>query len=184
MGMTDIWRPVIGFEKYYEVSSNGTVRSISNNTRYRPNQKPIILKPFLSEYGYYQVTLTINGNRFLKRVNRLVAEAFIPNPENKPCVNHKFGIKTDNRVSELEWATYSENEQHSIQILNKSIKGNKKTYPNGINPKSKQVLCIETNTIYNSVNHAAISLNLHRSNLVKQIKGELKTTGGFTFRFL
>ena len=83
---TEIWLPVKGFEGFYEVSNNGNVRTIYNASRYRPNQKCVVISKYLSKYGYYQVTLTINGIRSLKRVNRLVAEAFIKNTGNKPCV--------------------------------------------------------------------------------------------------
>ncbi len=178
------WKPVKGFETYYMVSNTGYVKSIPNPNRYRPNQKCGILNMHLSKFGYYQVTLTIFGKRHLKRVNRLVAEVFIKNPENKPCVNHKNGVKTDNMVNNLEWATYSENETHSYDILKKDIRGIKKTYKNDINQKCKKIICNENNTQYNSIKEAANDLFLERANISAQIKGRLKKTGGFTFKLL
>lgn len=78
------------------------------------NRKGRILKPALDKYGYHRVTFSYNGKRKSYSVHRLVATAFIPNPENKPTVNHKNGIKTDNSIENLEWATQSEQKRHSI----------------------------------------------------------------------
>lgn len=178
----EIWLPVVGFEGLYEVSDAGNVRSVPSATRYRPNVS-VVLKQALTKYGYLVVILIRNKCRFYKRVNRLVAEAFHPNPLNKPCVKHIIGIKTDNYAINLEWVTYSENERHSYDVLKKNLKGVKKTFQDGINPKCKRVFCFEKNITFNSVKDAAISLKLERANITAQIKGRLTHTGGFTFRF-
>ncbi len=175
------WRPIKNFETFYEINNIGDVRSVYNSNRYRPNQKTKILKNHINKYGYFQVTLSINGTRFLKRINRLVAESFIPNIESKPCVNHINGIKTDNRVENLEWVTYSENEIHSYNILKKSIKGNVKKFKNNINTKSKKIYCIENKITYISIKDASIKLGIHRSNIHKQINGDIQKTGGYSF---
>lgn len=76
-------------------------------------------KPCYNKHGYEVLSLCKNGKHKMMSVHRLVAFAFIPNPENKPEVNHKKGIKSDNRASELEWMTISENEKHSYEVLGK-----------------------------------------------------------------
>lgn len=81
----------------------------------------IILKPTLTKYGYNHVSIKVNGRFVSQRVHRLIAQAFIPNPDNLPEVNHKNGIKTDNRVSNLEWVTSQQNQLHSTRVLGKGV---------------------------------------------------------------
>lgn len=122
MGTNDtneIWKPVVGFEGLYEVSNLGQVRSLDRQTRggFKPSR---ILKPQTQWTGYTQVGLTRPGQRQqYKKIHVLVAEAFLPNPDNKPQMNHKNGIRNDNRLENLEWVTISENHKHAFRELGK-----------------------------------------------------------------
>lgn len=96
-----------GEESHFVITPNGKVYSNKKKRTY----------PFrLHTGGYLQITLTHNKKSYDFFGHRLVAINFIPNPENKPCVNHKNGIKTDNRIENLEWVTDSENQKHSYSI--------------------------------------------------------------------
>jgi len=105
----------------YFVHPTGFVKSkkyFLNKRRRERTTKEKILSMFTIK-GYLTVNLVNRGKRKSVRVHRLVAKAFIENGENKPCVNHEDGVKTNNNVNNLSWCTYSENEKHSYNSLNK-----------------------------------------------------------------
>ena len=101
----EVWRDIEGYEGLYQVSSEGRVKSLGR--KWRKSER--ILKPSMDRDGYLQVVLCAGGKPKTLKVHRLVCQAFHENPDNKPQVNHINEIKTDNRASNLEWATAREN---------------------------------------------------------------------------
>lgn len=122
----EVWKQVVGYEGYYEVSDHGRVRSVdrtvkcrgigmrSLESKMRPAQK--------RANGYLFVSLCKNGTHKMLSIHRLVAEAFIPNPDNLPYVNHKDETKTNNNVDNLEWCTASYNATYGTSKLRASDK--------------------------------------------------------------
>lgn len=135
-----------------------------------------MLKPTSDRRGYLRVDLLCRK----KSIHRLVAEAFIPNPENKPEVNHLNG-KTDNRVASLEWATTSENIQHAWN------NGLKEKRFGAKNHKSKKTLQYDSqgNFIkqWESMNEASKQLNIDRPSISNCCLGKRKTAGGFIWKY-
>lgn len=103
--MEEIWKPIKGYEGIYEISNYGNVKSLLRKNRLRTLHK--------NKDGYVEILLSKNGAISSVRVHRLVAEAFVPNNEGKPEVNHKDYDKTNNYSGNLEWVTRKENVNHS-----------------------------------------------------------------------
>ncbi len=119
----EVWRPVKDYEGIYEVSNLGKVKSIDRVIEYNSglcksrNQKGTYTYLAVGRNGYHSASLWKNNKEMRFSVHRLVAQAFIENPENKKQVNHKDGNKINNHVSNLEWMTASENGKHRFSEL-------------------------------------------------------------------
>lgn len=113
--MCEIWKCVVGYEGLYKISNKGRVIKILKGGKEK------IVKTSINSEGYVRTSLTKNKKTKQVLVHRLVAEAFIPNLENKPLVNHKNSNRSDNNLSNLEWATHKENNQHAYKYG--SLKG-------------------------------------------------------------
>jgi hypothetical protein len=123
--MLEVWKDVIGYEGIYQVSNFGNVKSLGNEF----SRKERLLKLSFQSKGYLTVVLQKYAKRKMVLVHRLVAEHFISNIDNKPQINHINGIKTDNRLENIEWVSHRENLDHAIEN-NLVLKGDK-------NPTSK-----------------------------------------------
>lgn len=136
--MEEIWKDVVGFEGKYKVSNRGNLISNARGTGWKP------LKPTRHHSGYMLVRLASNRTYKNLNVHRIVADAFIPNPEGKKTVNHIDGNKSNNTVENLEWATQKENINHAIDTglnLHDGFKGR-----TGIlHPQAKAVLQYDKN---------------------------------------
>lgn len=165
-------KPVVGYEGYYEVDMYGNVYSVERTVKVNDNgrfyDKPVKSKK-LSETkhsaGYRTVTLTRNGEMVNKYVHRIVAEAYIPNPQNLPCVNHKDEDKTNNFVGNLEWCTVAYNnayngkhEKHSEALKGRKVSEETKEKMRlgnlGKHGKQKKVICLDDGKVFDSYNEA------------------------------
>lgn len=153
----EVWKKHKDFGDY-QVSNLGNVKSpdfiLQVPTGEKFVRKGKILKPYKTKKGYLSCDLRINGKRKIVQVHRFVAKAFIPNPENKPQVNHINCIKTDNRVENLEWCTNGENQLHAFK--NGLQKGNFSHHNSKLTPE--QVLYIKENCVVGSKKYGVQTL--------------------------
>lgn len=124
------WRNVVGYKDVYKISSLGRVMSLPKQAGRQYRHRKQILSPKITQYGYRAVSLSVNSKVKHIHVHRLIAQAFIPNPENKPFVNHIDGNKLNNSINNLEWCTNDENMKHAVDTGLISFKGE-------LNPSNK-----------------------------------------------
>lgn len=154
-----ILKDIPGFEGYYQINEKGIIFNTKSGT---------IIKQWIGTTGYLMVNLKINNKQHSRRVHRLFALVFLPLVDGKLDINHKNGIKTDNRIDNLEWCTRSENTQHSYDVLKRCVVEGAK------NGRSKLVLDLETGIFYDSVKFAAQAKGIDRDFL----KYNLREKGG------
>lgn len=153
----EIWKDIPGYEGRYQASSMGRIRG----------PRGTLNKPFIARDGYLVATLYNDRKKIRTGAHRLVALAFIPNPENKPQINHKNGIRTDNRPENLEWVTCSENNLHRRRVLQGG----------GGRPK-RPVKCLDTGVVYSSITEAAKVTGAELGKILGCCQGKRKQTHG------
>lgn len=171
----EAWKPIKDYEGLYEVSNLGRVKSF--NYRGTGNEK--ILKNIKCNNGYLMVGLTKNRKQKLFYVHRLVAEAFIPNPNNLPCVDHINTIRTKNEVGNLRWVTHEENNNNPL--TKKKYSENHREQTGEKNPMRdyccKGVYCVELNISFNSIKEASKELNISSQSICNALNGFSKSAG-------
>ena len=188
--MTEEWRPVEGYEDRYEVSNLGRVRSVDRVNDYGRHYKAKMRKQKVGQHGYMEITLTGPGPRETRlktfRVQRLVAAAFIPNPQGLPEVNHLNEDKTDNRVCNLCWSSRVENLNYGTRTK-RQIETNRKNGVGGFGHNPIRVRCFsksgEPVAEYGSISEAGKHTGISPSHICKCCKGILKSAGGYRWQY-
>ena len=169
--MKEEFRDIAGYEGLYEVSNLGNVKSLNK-------RKGRILKPSKEKTDYLRVCLSKQGVEKKYLVHRLVAQAFIDNPNNLTEINHKDEDKQNNRVDNLEWCNRCYNINYGTR--NQKVGESNTNHPN----ESKQVLCLETGKIYPSTMEVQRQLGFAQGHISSACNGKLKQAYGYTWRYV
>lgn len=171
--MEEIWKDIEGYENQYQVSNFGNVKSLKR-------KKPFLMKPKLN-IGYLSVELQFKQHKKWFRIHRLVAQAFLPNPNNLPQVNHLDENKLNNRADNLEWSTPKSNINYGTR--------NERVSKKLINRKdhSKPVLQFDKNgnfiNEYPSIKDAQRKTGIPNQHICNVCRGKSKTAGGYVWKY-
>ena len=170
----EIWKDIKGYEGLYQISNFGNVKRIQSNKYIKPH----------NEKGYIRVALCKNNKVKHLYLHRLIATAFIPNPENKSDVNHKDGNKMNNKINNLEWTTRKENMNHAKDTglwkftdnMKKGLDQSKPVYQ-----YDRQYHLINN---YPSVIQASLITGINHGNICSCCEGRRKTAGNYIWSYL
>ena len=192
VNMEEIWKDIKGYEKMYQISNYGRIKSLSrfinsckqySSIGYYSKEK--IIKQSVSKTGYYICTLCKNGKTRTFKVHRLIAEAFIDNPNNLPIINHKDGNKLNNSIDNMEWCDYSHNNKEAYK---QGLKESNLKWIVELNKRKRKKVNqydLNNNFIkqYKSVHEAENETKAHHVNIIKVCKGQRITAGGYKWRY-
>jgi len=171
--MNEIWKDIAGYEDLYEVSNMGRVRSLRFG-------KTRLLKPGKNTCGYLQVNFYKDGKKKMFLVHRLVADAFIPNPQGYPVINHRDENPANNHVDNLEWCSQAYNVRYGTGLKRMAMK-----LKNG--PLAKQVLQYDRDSnlvrIWPSAQEAKRQLGFNRGHICQCCNGERKSAYGYIWKY-
>lgn len=185
--MDEIWRDIEGYKGLYQVSDQGRIRSLDRivaHSRYGyKTLKGRLLRPTKNGDGYFYINLYKDNHEKKYKTHRLVAQAFIPNPENKEEVDHINTKRDDNRVENLRWATKLENNRNSLTRKKRSENNPMRGKYGKDNPNSKSIYQIskDGNLIrkWEGIKEAARNTEVYPGNIVKCCQGKLNASGGY-----
>lgn len=189
--MSEQWRDIPGWEGLYQASTEGRIRSVDRLKGDSGSGRAVkgrIMAYTLNHKGYRTVHLSRGGTGKRVSVHRMVAATFIPNESRKEQVNHKNGIKTDNRVENLEWVTNLENMRHAVAhgLTNMApclaAAHTKEAHEKGARKVMRPVIRSD-GKMYDSVKSAAEDMGVHHSAISQNIHGKTRTCKGYSFRF-
>ena len=202
----EVWKDIIGYEGLYQVSDKGRVRSLDKTITQKDGSTRFIKGRIMKTYickGYLNVDLVnMDGDKCKYKVHRLVAMTFIPNSENKPCVDHINAVKDDNRADNLRWVTYSENMLNPITRKNNSESHKDREYPKGedapmygkkhsqesiqkmVEAHGTKVYCVETDKIYDSIRDASRETGISRYSITMCCNGKKESVKSYHFRYI
>ena len=184
--MEEIWRDIPQYEGMYQVSSKGRVRSLDRTlltANGEHKMKGRVLSPNVNNSGYYYVTLSKDRRHWCAKVHRLVATAFIPNPDNLPEVNHRDGNKLNCCIENLEWCNHSDNHKHSFRMGLSKV---------GVAQKAKRKSVLQIDAVTGEVVREWDSIadanrhfygNPRNTSIYRCIHGEYKTASGWKWRY-
>lgn len=179
-------KDVIGYEGLYLIDNLGNVISMPKKQGSRFVNQYSILSTKINRIGYVEVALCKNGKLKTMLLHRLIAIHFIENPNNYPCVNHKNGIKTDNRIENLEWCSHSHNTKHAYE----NNLGNFRTYANaGIEAMNKETQYVKVVLVdgdgseffFESTKDAAEYLGTNRDEITRAIRKKQRVKGHYAY---